>query len=339
LKRFIPVEKPVPDDAPANSDKVEKENQTPNSTSSKTEESSPVENGFTKNETRVGIEESISLDAFHAEGLKVDPCEYKLKSIVHHHGQSSSEGHYTADASRQVETSRTEKDSWRSFDDGVSRSTTLERITTDPNKESTVYMMLYTLAAATATSAADQASSLSSEQSSPQLETLFLELLQTTDKEFQQVDKEDEHNLELQAEATNQSLNKAPKQRDQLETLFLELLQTPEKEFQQVGKEEEPNLELQAEATGQPLDKAPKESDQLETLFALEKEEQELDKKEQDLEILLQRIRAERQKVLAKKQEVRKHLAEEAKEAKEKFRMIRTALSTMCVLKRENTIN
>jgi ubiquitin C-terminal hydrolase len=158
LKRFMFVEKPIETTAPPNNDVDE--NQSPNSPSSNKSKHVPVEYVFQKNKAPVRIAESVSLDPFQAEAIEeasVDETkkQYKLKGIVHHLGFRASSGHYTADAVRRIEPTKGDsnkdgkkeeaKDGWVSFDDGTSYVTSLEKITSNRNKQSTAYMLLYAL--------------------------------------------------------------------------------------------------------------------------------------------------------------------------------------------------
>lgn len=139
LKRFVVEEKPVATPNPPSD-----ENSHPNSPSKV-----PVpatEYVFRKNKNPVAIPEILALEAFE-ETQSAGPS-YSLKSVVHHIGQRQSSGHYTADALRLVKPASGEGDkepTWVSFDDASSARTTLDEIRSNPSKQRTVYMLLYTL--------------------------------------------------------------------------------------------------------------------------------------------------------------------------------------------------
>jgi ubiquitin C-terminal hydrolase len=87
------------------------------------------------------LDKKLSLDAFLSESYKAkiasQNSSYSLKSLVHHHGNTASSGHYTADALRG--------DTWVSFDDGVTSETTLDDIVDTKQKQEKVYMLMYSL--------------------------------------------------------------------------------------------------------------------------------------------------------------------------------------------------
>jgi len=161
LKRFIFVERPI----------------TPN------EENCPPNNGkpavefvFQKNKVPVTIPRSLALEPFciQEHQFRAPKAQYSLKSIVHHHGNRASSGHYTADAVRSINDSvdppptttgqgsaDTEQPPvshmWVTFDDTNSCVTSLEKILGSRNKQSAAYLLLYALDNdADATAAADE---------------------------------------------------------------------------------------------------------------------------------------------------------------------------------------
>jgi len=100
------------------------------------------------------------LNPFLTNDFEAAVCDsdYKLRSIVHHHGSRPSSGHYTADVVRflkmppvsvgDVESASTvgeEKESWVTFDDGSSCVTSIERVISDKQRQSTAYMLMYVL--------------------------------------------------------------------------------------------------------------------------------------------------------------------------------------------------
>ena len=165
LKRFIFVEVPIA------SSTSNDENETPNSSSKPVQ----MQYVFQKNKEQVQLSESLSLEPFfvkfpddEATRLTEPKNEYKLQSIVHHIGARASSGHYTADAVRPArgmagdsseevkdgtETAKPssttrdddEKQSWVTFDDTTSYITSLDKILSNPSKERTAYMLLYSL--------------------------------------------------------------------------------------------------------------------------------------------------------------------------------------------------
>ncbi|KAG7370839.1 ubiquitin carboxyl-terminal hydrolase [Nitzschia inconspicua] len=125
LKRFIVEERPVNDENDPNG--------------------STTELVFRKKKTAVELNTKVSLDAFLDSTIKAtnsghaSSCsEYSIQSLVHHIGNTASSGHYTADALRNNNT-------WVSFDDGLTLETSLESIVTSPNKQRSVYMIMYSL--------------------------------------------------------------------------------------------------------------------------------------------------------------------------------------------------
>lgn len=166
LKRFIVVERMIY----PKSTEIDVENQPPNAPSSPTTlSSSPtiqhvpqIEYLFKKNKAPIEIPTSLSLEMLYPNSNlpTVDQTvsgkpfnEYSLQSIVHHIGATASSGHYTADASREVQADETNTEGdnihakperiWVSYDDGITNETTVENIVSNRFKQSTAYMLLY----------------------------------------------------------------------------------------------------------------------------------------------------------------------------------------------------
>ena len=173
LKRFIVVEKKVyPDDQKQGGE----ENQPPNSPVKPIS----VEYLFQKNKARVAMPLNLTLEPFQVtqkdeSAAAAAPAsllgrDYALKSVVHHIGSRASSGHYIADALRRVEVDDDENDSkaiqddgdvvaassakapagkkkmedaWFTFDDTQSARRETQKITQDPQKQETAYMLLY----------------------------------------------------------------------------------------------------------------------------------------------------------------------------------------------------
>jgi len=138
-----------------------------------------VEYLFQKNKARVAIPLDLTLEPFQVtqkdESAAAAPAsllgrDYALKSVVHHIGSRASSGHYIADALRRVEVVDDENDSkaieddgdvgaeswakapagkknmedaWFTFDDTQSARRETQKITQDPQKQETAYMLLY----------------------------------------------------------------------------------------------------------------------------------------------------------------------------------------------------
>jgi ubiquitin C-terminal hydrolase len=67
--------------------------------------------------------------------------KYRLKSIVHHIGNTANSGHYTTDALRAD--AEDGSDRWVSFDDGVVVERNLEKLVQSTKNQKTAYMLLY----------------------------------------------------------------------------------------------------------------------------------------------------------------------------------------------------
>jgi ubiquitin C-terminal hydrolase len=177
LKRFIVVEREI---SPVSSE-IDVENHPPNSPSATSTIPPQVEYILRKNKAPVAIPASLSLDSyikpansqssqqnersqdsdsddmstFHEQNA-LRESNFELQSIVHHIGSRASSGHYTADAVRtevpkgnnETEMSVSEvtsNDFWVSFDDSITNETSLEKILENRFKQSTAYMLLYSL--------------------------------------------------------------------------------------------------------------------------------------------------------------------------------------------------
>lgn len=91
----------------------------------------------------VELDNAISLDEFLANDIKTTEegtvdvdATYSIKAIVNHIGPTIGSGHYTADAVRG-------EDTWVSFNDGITRETTLDNIVVA--KQRSAYMIMYSL--------------------------------------------------------------------------------------------------------------------------------------------------------------------------------------------------
>jgi ubiquitin C-terminal hydrolase len=177
LKRFIVVERAI---SPASSEK-DVENYPPNCTSATLTIPPQVEYILRKNKAPIAIPSSLSLGSYmtSADGQRsrenapphdsdsadvsifqannaFQESNFELQSIVHHIGSRASSGHYTADAVRIEGITANEKTTkpasdeisnelWVSFDDSISTETSLEKILENKFKQSTAYMLLYSL--------------------------------------------------------------------------------------------------------------------------------------------------------------------------------------------------
>lgn len=88
----------------------------------------------------MNLDLNVSLENFLADSYKAKVAaksSYSLKSIVYHHGNTASSGHYTADGLRDG--------TWVSFDDGKTHETDLEDIVGTSAKQKKAYMLMYSL--------------------------------------------------------------------------------------------------------------------------------------------------------------------------------------------------
>jgi uncharacterized UBP type Zn finger protein len=77
--------------------------------------------------------------------------EYSLMSVIHHLGDSPDSGHYTADALRPIENVKDNavdmhtkvKLDWFNFDDEMTAHQETSKITADPVRQQTAYVLLY----------------------------------------------------------------------------------------------------------------------------------------------------------------------------------------------------
>jgi len=119
---------------------------------------------FQKNRSPVELTEELSLDDFMKTpaATTAKPSQYALKAIVHHIGNTANSGHYTADALRfdhpptqnregqdgdlsHKDMSRAEQPQWVSYDDGVTKETTLAEVRGRVANQRTAYMLLYSI--------------------------------------------------------------------------------------------------------------------------------------------------------------------------------------------------
>jgi uncharacterized UBP type Zn finger protein len=71
--------------------------------------------------------------------------DYSLVSVIHHLGDSPDSGHYTADALRPVEDVEDDaaKLVWFTFDDARTTHQETRKITANPMRQQTAYVLLY----------------------------------------------------------------------------------------------------------------------------------------------------------------------------------------------------
>lgn len=99
---------------------------------------------FKKNKAPVELTTHLSVDKLLTSNQSSDklPSEsYRLKSIVHHIGNTANSGHYTTDALRPDPEEG--GDRWVSFDDGVVVENSLDKIVNTTKHQKTAYMLLY----------------------------------------------------------------------------------------------------------------------------------------------------------------------------------------------------
>ena len=124
LKRFMVVEKPVA--GSKETELVFNKNKVPVELTANLDVGKLLTNNEDKELSKGG---STSLDS------------YRLKSIVHHIGNTANSGHYTTDALRTDPEDGQEK--WVSFDDGVAVERSFERDVQTTKNQKTAYMLLY----------------------------------------------------------------------------------------------------------------------------------------------------------------------------------------------------
>jgi len=100
-----------------------------------------------KNRAAVELSQALSID----KTLLLDnDCDssgsksYRLRSVVHHIGDTADSGHYTTDALRA--NSVDGKDRWVSYDDGITTEQKLETVVGSIHNQKTAYMLLYSTA-------------------------------------------------------------------------------------------------------------------------------------------------------------------------------------------------
>ncbi len=95
-----------------------------------------------KNKVPVELTTTLSVDKLcNQSSDKVPLDDYRLKSIVHHIGNTANSGHYTTDALRPDPEEKVDR--WVSFDDGVVAENNLDKIVKTPKHQKTAYMLLY----------------------------------------------------------------------------------------------------------------------------------------------------------------------------------------------------
>ena len=98
-----------------------------------------VEMIISKNKDQVTIEEELDFGKYVPH--QKTPRKYQLAGIIHHHGNSPSAGHYTADGLR----SDGNEKQWVSFDDGSAYPANITKILNSPHSQRTAYVLLYIL--------------------------------------------------------------------------------------------------------------------------------------------------------------------------------------------------
>ena len=99
---------------------------------------------FKKNKVPVELTTNLSVGKLLTSDQSTStlPLEnYRLKSIVHHIGNTANSGHYTTDALRADPENG--EDRWVSFDDGIVAEKSLDKIVQTPEHQKTAYMLLY----------------------------------------------------------------------------------------------------------------------------------------------------------------------------------------------------
>ena len=131
LKRFIVVERPIVAGA-KETELIFKKNKVPVelTTDLSVGKLLLTKNNNQSNQSSPGTASTLSPDD-----------NYRLKSIVHHIGNTAKSGHYTTDALRADPEDGTDR--WVSFDDGVAVEKSLERVVQTTQNQKTAYMLLY----------------------------------------------------------------------------------------------------------------------------------------------------------------------------------------------------
>jgi ubiquitin carboxyl-terminal hydrolase 10 len=96
---------------------------------------------ISKNRDPIKLSRHLDLTTYCTSQDDIEPLQYRLVGIVHHHGSTPSSGHYTADVLR----SDGQAKEWISFDDGVSHPIALEDLVNICDHQRTAYMLLYKL--------------------------------------------------------------------------------------------------------------------------------------------------------------------------------------------------
>jgi len=124
LKRFIAVERPIA--GTKETELVFKKNKVPVDLT-----------------TNLAVGKLLTSNQSSGTACPLPQDKYRLKSIVHHIGNTANSGHYTTDALRADPEDG--KDQWVSFDDGVAVERSLERVTQTTSNQKTAYTLLYSI--------------------------------------------------------------------------------------------------------------------------------------------------------------------------------------------------
>jgi ubiquitin carboxyl-terminal hydrolase 26/29/37 len=104
---------------------------------------------FKKNKIPVELTTNLSVNKLLTDHYSpgttsaLPPNNYRLKSIVHHIGNTANSGHYTTDALKTDPDDG--RDLWVSFDDGISVERSLENVVSTTKHQETAYMLLYSM--------------------------------------------------------------------------------------------------------------------------------------------------------------------------------------------------
>ena len=136
LKRFIAVERPIA--GTNDSELIFKKNKIPVELTT----TLSIDKLLTKNNSK--NDDNNNKSVLETTCALPSTKEYRLKSVVHHIGNTANSGHYTTDALR-ANPDDDGNDQWVFYDDGVTAERSLERVVQTAKNQKTAYMLMYSL--------------------------------------------------------------------------------------------------------------------------------------------------------------------------------------------------